>query len=161
MTTVRVEDSSRRWRKVPLLLAGLVNIGLALMHVAIALIGPTAYVYFGVPDLAQAATGGSPWPAIVTLALAGVFALWGVYALSGAGIVARLPLMRIVLLAVSVIYVLRGAIVVPDVARWLRGDAYPLRQTAFSASALVIGLMILGGVVGRWRYLAAGNRLAD
>lgn len=160
MATVRSEGSARRWQTVPLLLAGVANVGIAFVHVAIALIGLPAYVYFGVPDLGQAAAGGSPWPALVTFALAGVFALCGAYAFSGAGILPRLPYARAVLLAAGAIYVLRGAIVVLDIARWLRGDDYPLRQTAFSADALVIGLMILGGVVERWGDLSAGNRLA-
>lgn len=52
--------------------------------------GPAAYSFFGGERLTRLATGFAA-PAVMTLLLAGVRALFGTYALSGAGVIRRLP----------------------------------------------------------------------
>src|SRR5512140_2798553 len=133
-----------------LFLGAMANFALALLHIGIILVGPRAFLYFGASGLAQQASRGSPLPDILTLILAVIFIGCGVYALSGAGILPRLPWPRAALLLISFVYLLRGAIVIFDVLRAILGAAYPLRQTVFSLVALLIGLVLLAGTIQRW-----------
>lgn len=135
-----------------LLLAGAAaNFGIAALHVFIVVIGVPGYIYFGTADLARLAMQGSPIPAVATLALAVLFAVFGVYALAGAGVIRRLPLVRVALVLIGGVYTLRGLIVILDILRWVQGAGYPPRQLFFSAAALGIGLIILLGTFWRWR----------
>jgi hypothetical protein len=69
---------------------------------------------------------GSRFTVLVTLGLALMFALWGAYALSGAGLIRQLPLLRIALLAIGVIYILRSLMLPSELFKvLLRG--YPFR----------------------------------
>lgn len=53
------------------------------------------------------------YPAIVTLGIALVLALWAAYALSGAGLLAALPFLKWCLAAITAVYLLRGLAVFP------------------------------------------------
>ncbi len=131
--------------KFALTLGAVGNFIIAVVHLAIIVIGAPAYLYFGRVDLAQLAANGSVFPALVTFALALVFVSFGLYALSGAGFIQRLPLLKLGLVFIGSVYVLRGLIVVLDLLRLVRGAGYPFRETVFSAVALIIGLTYLYG----------------
>lgn len=132
------------------------SFGVALLHLGIVAGGPPAYRYFGAGDLAPLAERGSPVPALLTLGLAGVFGAWGLYALAGAGVVRRPPLLAPGLLAIGGIYTARGLAVVPELADLARGaSAVPARYAGFSAVALAIGLVYLVGTARAWRALRA------
>jgi len=135
-----------------LIFAGFANFGISLLHVAIPFFGVGGYIYFGALDLALLESQGSPIPRLATWFLALVFAAFGFYCLSGAGIVRRLPLVMPVVWLIGGIYTLRGLIFFLDILRFLNGIIYPIRQTVFSASALTIGLCILVGswLVNKW-----------
>lgn len=62
-------------------------------------------------------------PTFLSLAL--VFMAWGLYALSSAGILRRLPRLHTTLLVIGAIYALRGLQLVVDAAALLRGGAGP------------------------------------
>ncbi len=128
-----------------LMFGAAINFGIALLHLAIIVVGAPAYLYFGAADLAAMAAQGSFMPSVVTFCLAGVFVGFGAYALSGAGILRPLPLVKLGLIMIGSVYTLRGLIVVLDIFRLVRGDGYPLRQTVFSAVALAIGVVYLVG----------------
>jgi hypothetical protein len=138
-----------------LILGGVLNFATATLHVAIPFVGVSAYVYFGAADLARLAAQGSTVPALITFMLALVFAGIGLYALSGAGVIRRLPMLRQGLLFVGSVHTLRGMILVLDLLRLARGLNYPIRQTFFSAVALAIGLLYLVGTARRWQSLRA------
>jgi hypothetical protein len=88
----------------------------AVLHVAIMLGGPPWYRWFGAPSLADQVERGSViGPILLTLAIVAVFVVWSGYGLSGAGVVRRLPLLRVGLYAIAVIYLLRGLPVVWEV----------------------------------------------
>jgi len=81
----------------------------ALAHVGCIIFGAPWYRFFGAGEkMARMAEAGSPVPALVTAGIAGVLALWAAYALSGAGVLPRLPLLRLVLCLVTGVYLLRG-----------------------------------------------------
>jgi len=85
---------------------------------------------------------GSPFTVLVTIGLALMFAAWGAYALSGAGVIRRLPLLQTVLIAIGVIYVLRGLLLPSDLVKVLQ-SGYPFRFVVFSTGSLAIGLLYL------------------
>lgn len=142
-------------------LAGVLSALVALLHVAIVLVGPRAYRYFGAGErMAQLAEKGFPGPALLTLALTMVFAMWSAYAFSGAGLLRRLPLLRPALVAIGSIYTVRGLILGPQLIWFFTGDrdAVPLRHIVFSAVSLVTGLAYLIGAKAVWAQLGGKNR---
>jgi hypothetical protein len=90
-------------------LAALGNFAIALLHVYIIQKGEQAYRFFGAGEqMAQAAARGSVVPALVTSGIVLVFAIWGLYALQGAGVGLGLPWVQPILYLIAAIYTLRG-----------------------------------------------------
>ena len=140
------------------LLAGGVLTGFAsLLHVAIILGGPAWYRFFGAGDrMAQLAARGSSYPALLTAGLAAVLGVWALYALSGAGLVRPLPLLRPALILIAAVYLARGLLGIPVVL--LADDPYTrqLRERmtfmlVTSATCLVLGICYAVGAAGRAR----------
>ena len=98
-----------------LLLSGGVLTGAAsLLHVGIILGGPDWYRFFGAGEqMARFAARGSLYPTVVTAGIAAVLAVWALYALSGAGVIRRLPLLRLALGVIAAIFLARGILGVP------------------------------------------------
>jgi len=95
-----------------MLVAGLLSLLVAILHIIIVFIGAEGYRFFGAGEqMAKLAEQGSWIPAIVTLAIAVVFSIWAAYAFASAGLVAKMPLQKIALVAISVIYIIRGLVV--------------------------------------------------
>ena len=139
-----------------LVAGGVMSMAIGLLHVGVIVAGPPAYAFFGAGEKMTAlARGGSPMPALITAVLVGVFIVFGLYALSGAGAIRRLLLLRTGLLAIGGVYTLRGLSVIPQATLLAtRPELFPLRYVLFSAAALVVGLCYLGGTVGRWKALS-------
>ncbi|MEO7410659.1 MAG: hypothetical protein ABIU10_04990, partial [Sphingomicrobium sp.] len=92
-----------------LVLGGGMSFAASIVHVACIFGGPDWYRFFGAGEpIARAAERGSWVPAIVTLGIASILAIWAAYAFAGAGLIPRLPLMRSALVAISAIYLARG-----------------------------------------------------
>jgi hypothetical protein len=138
-----------------LLLGAWFNVGIALLHIGIIIIGAPAYLYFGAADLAILAYQGSPLPAIITSVIVVFFIVFSLYGFAGAGALRRLPLLRTGLILIGGVYTLRGLIVIFDLIRLVRGADYSFRQTVFSATALMIGLF---HVIGTWRRWIADSK---
>lgn len=86
----------------------------ALLHVGIVVGGPDWYRFFGAGErMAKAAEDGKWYPALVTLGIAMVLGLWAAYALSGAGVLQPLPLLKIGLCIITGIYMIRGLAIIP------------------------------------------------
>ena len=84
------------------------------LHLAIIVGGASWYRYFGAGErMARLAERGSAFPALLTIGIAGSLALAALYALSGAGLVPRLPLLREALVVIAGVYLLRGLIGIP------------------------------------------------
>lgn len=139
--------------KYILLLASLTNFAIALLHIVIPFMGVNGYIYFGTSELALLESQGSFIPELATWFLALGFAGFGFYCLSGAALIRRLPLLELTLWFMGGIYTLRGLALISDVQRFLKGQAFPMRQPFFSAIALTIGLMVLIGIWLRTRTL--------
>lgn len=124
----------------------------ALLHLGCILFGASWYRFFGAGErMAQMAIAGSWYPTIVTLIIAAILATWSLYALSGAGVIPRLPLLRLALCAITAVYLLRGIAVLPIIA------FYPDKGTLFwwwsSGICLSIGLVHLAGLAQVWTRL--------
>lgn len=124
----------------------------ALLHIGCIVFGAPWYRFFGAGEgMAQLAEAGSWQPTLITSLIVAVLATWSLYALSGAGLVRRLPLRRTVLCLVTAVYLLRGLAVVPVAV------LAPASMTPFvlwsSAICLAIGLVHLFGVRGAWSRL--------
>ena len=124
----------------------------AVAHLACIVIGAPAYRFMGAGErMARAVEAGRIQPTLVTLAVAGVLFVWAGYALSGAGIISRLPLTKPMLLAICFIYIGRA------VAFPLLKATFPENSETFwrvsSAICLCIGLVHAYGLALQWEVL--------
>jgi len=86
----------------------------SLVHVGIIVGGPDWYRFFGAGErMARLAAAGSPYPAIITAGIAVVLGVWAMYGLSGAGLIRRLPQLRLALILIAAVYLLRGVLGLP------------------------------------------------
>ncbi len=152
---------------IPLKIGGVASGSLAVLHLLIIIWGGPAYRYFGAGErMAQLADHGSAWPALLTAAVGVMFAAWAAYAFSGAGLLRRIPFLRTALVLIGSAYVVRGALIGPQLLWWFEGyrEAVPARQLLFSLLALVTGLAYLEGTRVTWAGLGrverGGARLA-
>jgi len=142
-------------REYALTSAGWLSASVAALHVVIIFFGAAAYRYFGAgEDMARQAEAGSAMPAVLTLALATIFAVFALYAFAGAGRLRRPPLLRTGLVAIAAIYTLRGLALIPELVQFARGSATVMpRQLVFSTVSLTIGLLYLAGTALLWPRL--------
>ena len=142
---------------LPLIIAGLLSASAAVLHVLIIFGGPDWYRFFGAGErFAVAAAEGRYFPALVTTGIAAVLSMWSAYALSGAGVIPQLPLLRMVLVGVTAIYLLRGIAFVPMVIA-KGGQVSPFALWS-SAICLGIGMIHLVGLMQRWPALRQMSR---
>ncbi|AOG02406.1 MAG: hypothetical protein ACT6R2_02235 [Blastomonas fulva] len=131
-----------------LIVGGSLSVAAALLHLACIIGGPDWYRFFGAGEgIARAAARGSWVPVIMTLGIATVLAIWAAYAFSGAGLIARLPLLRTGLVVISAIYLLRGLVLFFPSA-FQRPDLSETFLRWSSAIVLVFGLVY---AIGTWR----------
>ena len=141
----------------PYLLAGAsLSAIAALLHLGCIYFGPSWYRFFGAGErIAQLSAAGSITPTLFALAIAAGLTLWSLYALSGAGVIPRLPLIRTGLSVISGIYVLRGL-----AGFALAAVAPGERSVAFwcwsSLICLGIGALYLVGTRQAWSQLSRG-----
>lgn len=135
-----------------LILAAALSAIAALLHVGCIAFGAPWYRFFGAGErMARLAEAGSWRPAVITSGIVAMLAVWALYALSGAGVVAPLPLLRLGLIAIASVYTLRGVAGLLYAAFGARAGA------AFwwwsSAICLGFGLVHIAGLVQAWPQL--------
>jgi len=122
----------------------------AALHVGCVVFGAPWYRFFGAGErMAQMAIAGNWYPTVVTAAIAFVLAMWSLYALSGAGVIRALPLLRLALCGITAIYLLRGLVIVPLV---VLGKSTPFWWWS-SMICLLIGSVHLAGLSQVWARL--------
>ena len=140
-------------KPAPLLLtAAALSATAAALHLGCIVFGGPWYRFFGAGEqMAQLAEAGHWRPAVAALAIAVILLTWSAYALSGAGVIRRLPLLRPALCAITAVYLARGLAVAPLMA------SVPGRSTTFwlwsSAICVVVGLVHLVGLKRAWSQL--------
>jgi hypothetical protein len=130
-----------------LVAAGTLSAAAALLHLAVIAGGADWYRFFGAgEEMARMAERGSARPAIVTLAIALVLALWSAYAFAGAGLIRRLPLIRTALVVITAIFLMRGLVPVP-----LLIAGHPALDAFTLWSSLIVLVYGLAYGIGTWR----------
>ena len=141
-----------------LLIGGLLSFIACGLHIVAVVGGPDWLRFFGAGErLAQMAERKHWYPGFIALAIAGVLMVWGVYALVGAAAVDKdsaaltLPFLKWILVAITVVYLLRGAL------PFLLGIAKPEILVPFtiwsSAICLVYGTFHAVGLYQVWLKL--------
>ncbi len=134
-----------------LIAAGSMSATAALAHLAVILGGPDWYRFFGAGErMARAAERGQPSAVLITIGIAAVLAIWSAYAFSGAGVIPRLPLLRLGLVTITTIYLVRGLWIIPGLPLLGRSPEFVLVS---SAIVLVIGITHAIGVWIAWRTI--------
>lgn len=156
-------DSRQNLTAVPtnpfLQVAAIACFAASLAHLAIIIGGPDWYRWFGAGEaMAQMAEQGLWYPALLTLAISLLLLLWGFYGLAAAGGRLRLPLCRIAVLLIALIFLARGS--VGGLVMAFSDDPYfqelqqrPLFLLVSSAICLAIGSCFLIGLRQRWHQL--------
>lgn len=141
-----------------LVAGGWLSLAAAVTHLAVILGGPDWYRFFGAgEEMARAAERRELTPAVVTLGIAAILAIWSGYAFSGAGRILRLPLLRTGLVTISAIYLARGLAFIPlHLSRPDLSDAFMFWS---SLIVLVYGLTYAIGTWRAWPHLRPPNPL--
>jgi len=129
-----------------LLAGGIVSGLISLMHLVL-IFKPALYRYIRAgqeSELGLMAEQGSTPTTIITAVLALIFAIWAVYAFSGAKLFAPLPVLRVALIAIAVIYLLRALALLSEV-NMVINQGYPFQFVVFSTISLVTGLLYMVG----------------
>ena len=124
----------------------------ALAHLGCIVFGASWYRFLGAGEgMVRLLETGSTYPTRITLFISAVLLTWAAYALSGAGVIPRLPLLRIILCAITAVYVLRGLLF------FLLMPYFPGNSLAFwlwsAGICLGIGLLHLVGLKQAWPNL--------
>lgn len=149
-----------------LLAGGSLTAGAALLHLAIIPGGPDWYRFFGAgEEMARLAARGFLYPTVVTAFIAATLGVWALYAFSGAGVIRRLPFLRLVLTLIAAVYLLRGILGVPVVLLVDHPYANELEarmtfMVVSSAICIFLGLCYAVGAVRLRRRSAAPARSA-
>ena len=93
---------------------GVAAVAGALLHIAILFGGPDWYAFFGAPQgLVEMARTGNIRAPISCVVIAAFLSLLAAYAFSGAGVIRRLPFLRLVLSSIAGVLILRGILFIP------------------------------------------------
>lgn len=124
----------------------------ALAHIGCIIFGADWYRFFGAGEqMAQMAEAGHWYPAVVTSVIVIFLAIWSLYALSGAGVIRRVPLLRLALCLIASIFLIRGISFV------MLMPMFPENSLTFwlvsSGICLMIGIFYAVGTYQRWAEL--------
>lgn len=134
--------------------AGALNFLASVTHIAIIFGGAQWYRFFGAGEaMARMAEHGSLQPTLMTLCVSLVFAIWGAFAWSAAGVLPEFPLSKAVLILVTLVYLIRGTLglIAPFVSSHPQiTDNSLLFWVWSSAICLLIGFVHLKGIINKW-----------
>ena len=143
-----------------LIIAATLSFIAAFLHILIILGGADWYRLFGAGErMAKLAESGSYLSTLITLMISAVLCVWGLYALSGAGVIFKLPLLKLVLCCITLIYLLRGiaGLILPFVSNH---PAITQNSVTFwvvsSVVCCIFGVFYLLGTFNSWSQMA-GN----
>ena len=123
----------------------------ALLHLACIAFGAPWYRFMGAGEqMVKMVSNGRWYPTVVTLIIAAVLSIWSLYALSGAGVIPKLPFVRLALCAITGIYLLR-AVAFPALTTYIPGNsmAFWLWSSAICFVFGVVHFIGLCQVLGR------------
>lgn len=89
-------------------------------------------------------------PYAMTIFVALIFFIFGLYGLSGAGKIRKLPLLKVGIFIIAAIYLIRGA--VGAIVNIGFESSFQWHHLLFSICALGIGLLYLLGGLRKWKF---------
>ena len=135
-----------------LIVAALLNGIAALLHLACIYFGAPLFRFLGTEAMARMYEAGNVLhPIIVCLVIATILFIWALYALSGAGVIRKLPFLRFVLIFVTIIYLVRG-IAFPFMTQYFPENS-PLFWYCSSLIVFKFGVIHLVGIKQVWAKL--------
>ena len=138
-----------------LILAGVLSFCAAIFQAAIAFV-PAWSAAFGASD---ALVSNLPLLLALGLLVALLLVIFGLYGLSGAGVIRRLPLLRLMLFVIGLLYSMVGINFIFQVLAMLgvlpSAGPIPVYQVLVSFGALVAGLAYLIGLAVNWKWLSS------
>lgn len=121
----------------------------ALMHIGCIIFGASWYRFFGAGEkMAIMAEQGLIKPSIITSFIVIVLSIWSLYAFSAAGVIGRLPFVRLALIVITAIYLVRGVAGFYFVSNPIGRS--PEFWVWSSLICLFIGFVHLIGLVQQW-----------
>ena len=127
-----------------LVMAALIAIATAVAHLSCIYFGPECYsVQMAPPFVVKWAQEGSYLAPLAAVVVSSVFIVMGLYALSGAGLIRRLPLLKLGLYTISAVCIIRGLL---GMQLWLRHQKQ-IDVSIFYAGVVwfIAGLLFLFG----------------
>jgi len=101
-----------------LILAALIAIGTAIAHMSCIYLGPECYAAQMAPiQIIESAKNGTYLAPVGTIIVSSIFVVLGLYALSGARIIGRLPLLKLVIYTIATLCIIRGIL---PLQLWIR-----------------------------------------
>ena len=135
-----------------LIIAGVLSAVAAIIHIGCIYFGAPWYRFFGAGEqMAVLAEQGSIKPILITCGIVLILSIWSLYAFSGAGVVFRLPLIRVALILITIIYLARGVAGL-FLVRSPMGRA-PEFWVWSSIICLCLGIVHLIGLTQQWANL--------
>ncbi len=139
-----------------LILAAIFSGVAAVLHVGCIIFGGSWYRFFGAGEqMAKMAEAGHWYPTVATSVIVFLLSIWSLYALSGAGVILRLPLLRIGLCVIAVVFIVRGVAFIKIM------PLFPGNSLTFwlvsSAICLGIGILYAVGTIQTWSHLGGNN----
>lgn len=124
----------------------------ALAHLACIYFGAPLFRFLGTEAMAQMyESGNTTHPIISCVVLASILFSWSAYALSGAGVIRKLPLLRTALICITLVYLVRG-LAFPLITPYFPENSI----TFWYCSSLIVftfGLIHLIGIKQVWSRL--------
>jgi hypothetical protein len=141
-------------KNVILLCAGTLSFCAAVFQLVISCI-PKWSAFFGAGDALVSN------PTLLLAAGLGVTILlvvWGFYGLSGAGLIRKLPLLRLVIFLIGAIYIFRGLPIIFLLLAQVKVPspvkAIEIQNLLVTLGALIAGIFYWGGVIIGWKHLS-------
>jgi len=135
-----------------LMAGGVLSVLASLLHIIIIFGGADWYRFFGAgKEMAVMAEQGSWFPHVVTFGIAIVLLIWGLVAFSGAGILRKLPFLKLALVIISMVYLLRGLVLFPVLL--FKPEIVDGFTVWSSIISLIFGLCYASGTIKAWRSL--------
>ena len=128
----------------------------AVFHLRLS-VSPQLSQFFGAP---QYLVAHSTLLLLSCMLIAAVFVGFGVYALSGAGIIRSLPLLKAILTLISLIYFVRGMAILPELLSFAQAglrSGVTRQALASSLVSLLIGIFYIAGTAALIRERTAAS----
>jgi putative oxidoreductase len=133
--------------KYILTIAGILSFGVAVFQAVISFVPEWSSAF----DAGDALVSNPLLLLAAGLLMALVFVLFGLYALSGAGMIRRLPLLNLGLFGIGAVYTVRGIAFIPQLLVLLgilpSVRVIPLAHVLSSLVSLILGILYLTGLV--------------